>query len=642
MPASNAGAAANNRKMMKYSFRWGFVAFALTALPTFAEEVIEHYASPNSQLELEVDENSSGDYKIYARDPVSQQRYLLITLQAGIEPLQQFICSKDNALIALMTGNSSLGVTPHVFKKVSGIKYTEHRFFNSDDIHQALKDLGDLDVTYDASHVYLYVTGFEPPGTLQVTIQGNGQVKRPGGEHGIWMDAKKLEYNTRTSRWRFLNHGESPGSQIQTAFQELAEYGTGFFISNEGYVITCAHVIDQSELIKVITYDSKLTTAHMVAIDKDHDMALLRIDTQAPAIIHLAESALAIDDKIATLGFPKPQSRGFSIARSDGNVHLLSGPGNEDWQLQVKISKDLGLVEQGNSGGPVFTSDGSAIGMVKSIVNKLFMSVVDRNSGATFVSCTSAPSIASFATRNNVILVTGPNSIDPRGNDDQLRKATVRIQNYGTGIDASDDSHSPSETNKEDDKYPGEFYPQTRKELLTPDDVGDWRYQEFQYAIDELYARHGGALSDAKTEEQFSRALWYHKSGLSNEQIVNTIFSDIEKANVKFLQSRLGATKPLPGERYPETRYMSFDNYPNDAENLTYEELRYAINEVYARHGATFPNHPDIQNTFSTFAWYQPKEGRSLDQIEEDFSTIERANIRTMGDIRNGRKKPHR
>lgn len=60
--------------------------------------------------------------------------------------------------------------------------------------------------------------------------------------------------------------------------------------------------------------------------------------------------------------------------------------------------------------------------------------------------------------------------------------------------------------------------------------------------------------------------------------------------------------------------------------NLDYAELRYAINEMYARHGAQFLNHPEIRKQFEKFKWYYPIPGLSLDDIDKEFSHIERHN----------------
>ena len=85
---------------------------------------------------------------------------------------------------------------------------------------------------------------------------------------------------------------------------------------------------------------------------------------------------------------------------------------------------------------------------------------------------------------------------------------------------------------------------------------------------------------------------------------------------------------PYPGERFPQTRLRTLTEA--DVANWSYPQLRYAINELYARHGATFPNAPDIENQFRKFPWYHPLSGRTFDQIEASFSQIEIQNIKVL------------
>ncbi len=85
---------------------------------------------------------------------------------------------------------------------------------------------------------------------------------------------------------------------------------------------------------------------------------------------------------------------------------------------------------------------------------------------------------------------------------------------------------------------------------------------------------------------------------------------------------------PYPGERFPETRLKLLTKA--DIADWSYPQLRYAINEMYARHGSTFPDAPDIENQFRKFPWYQPAAGRTFDQSEASFSQIETQNLKVL------------
>jgi hypothetical protein len=61
--------------------------------------------------------------------------------------------------------------------------------------------------------------------------------------------------------------------------------------------------------------------------------------------------------------------------------------------------------------------------------------------------------------------------------------------------------------------------------------------------------------------------------------------------------------------------------------------VQYAINEIYARNGATF-HHPDVRQQFQKFDWYQPKPGLTFDDIDQSMSDIERHNLKMLAQYR--------
>lgn len=74
----------------------------------------------------------------------------------------------------------------------------------------------------------------------------------------------------------------------------------------------------------------------------------------------------------------------------------------------------------------------------------------------------------------------------------------------------------------------------------------------------------------------------------------------------------------------------------SDFEGLTKSDLRYAINEMFARHGWNFGGAGDFYDYFSEKSWYQPDMSMTSDaQAEQKFSSIERANLRIIINKRN-------
>ena len=100
------------------------------------------------------------------------------------------------------------------------------------------------------------------------------------------------------------------------------------------------------------------------------------------------------------------------------------------------------------------------------------------------------------------------------------------------------------------------------------------------------------------------------------------------------MASPVAAVTPLPGERFTETRVKQLS--PADIGGMSPDTIRYAINEMFARHGADFQK-ADLKRYFQQFAWYHPRPGLSFDQIEADFSDVEKANVKFLGAVRDGK-----
>ena len=94
----------------------------------------------------------------------------------------------------------------------------------------------------------------------------------------------------------------------------------------------------------------------------------------------------------------------------------------------------------------------------------------------------------------------------------------------------------------------------------------------------------------------------------------------------------------LEGERYPQTRLHILS--ADEVKGLTTAQLRYAINEMYARYGATFPNTPDVQKQFAKFSWYEPNPSLTFEDIDSMMTDVERENIKLLALYREGKRNP--
>lgn len=87
------------------------------------------------------------------------------------------------------------------------------------------------------------------------------------------------------------------------------------------------------------------------------------------------------------------------------------------------------------------------------------------------------------------------------------------------------------------------------------------------------------------------------------------------------------ATQELDGERFPATREEAVTMA--DVNELELTDIRYAIFEMFARHGAEIHD-AKMGKAFSQFDWYQPRAGVSFDDIETEFSDVEKKNLAVL------------
>jgi hypothetical protein len=88
----------------------------------------------------------------------------------------------------------------------------------------------------------------------------------------------------------------------------------------------------------------------------------------------------------------------------------------------------------------------------------------------------------------------------------------------------------------------------------------------------------------------------------------------------------------FPGERFPQTRLRILTEA--DVAGLDYADFQYAINEMYARHGAQFLKEAEIRKQFEGFIWYVPMPEMTLSRIDREFSRIEKQNRDLLARLR--------
>ncbi len=161
------------------------------------------------------------------------------------------------------------------------------------------------------------------------------------------------------------------------AWAQRAATGTGFFITEDGYFITCFHVVVNSGRITLRNLKGESFEARAIAVDKSNDLALLKAEAGAGGRFKPlplgASSGVRRGASIVTMGFPNITQQGIEPKVTDGIINSFSGANNDPRVFQISAP-----IQTGNSGGPLITMDGNVIGVVAS---KLDAQAIARQTG---------------------------------------------------------------------------------------------------------------------------------------------------------------------------------------------------------------------------------------------------------------------
>lgn len=142
--------------------------------------------------------------------------------------------------------------------------------------------------------------------------------------------------------------------------------GSGFVIDSDGYILTNYHVIEEAEAggyeVSVVMYDGTGYTAEIVGVDEDTDLALLKIDAAGLSAAELGDSEnLTVGQIIYTVGNPLGE---LSYTMTSGIVSARDRVITTESDAAMNMFQIDAAVNSGNSGGPVYNSQGQVIGIV--------------------------------------------------------------------------------------------------------------------------------------------------------------------------------------------------------------------------------------------------------------------------------------
>jgi len=135
--------------------------------------------------------------------------------------------------------------------------------------------------------------------------------------------------------------------------------GTGFFVTDNGYMVTNYHILEDSKEIFTVTTDGSLLKAKFIKGDPANDIALIKINAVTRPLRISEMKGISKGEEVFTLGYPLIAIQGQEQKATFGRVNSLTGYKGDIRFLQIDIP-----LQPGNSGGPLLNKKGQVVGVV--------------------------------------------------------------------------------------------------------------------------------------------------------------------------------------------------------------------------------------------------------------------------------------
>ena len=191
---------------------------------------------------------------------------------------------------------------------------------------------------------------------VKISVTGNRMTNGP---------SQQPDFNGQEMPEFFRRYFENMPQNPQQPPRGGVGFGSGFVLSSDGYIVTNAHVVDNAAEISVEFPNRRGYPAELVGADDRTDIALLKIDANDLPTVTLGDSSdLNVGQWVLAIGSPF----GFEYTATQGIVSALSRSlpdGNYVPFIQTDVA-----VNPGNSGGPLFDTDGRVVGVNSQIYSR--------------------------------------------------------------------------------------------------------------------------------------------------------------------------------------------------------------------------------------------------------------------------------
>ena len=140
-----------------------------------------------------------------------------------------------------------------------------------------------------------------------------------------------------------------------------AAAGSGFILTQDGYILTNYHVVESSSSIKVTTYDGTSYDAQLIGYDESNDVAVLKVDATDLTPVVLGDSdSVSVGDSVVAIGNPLGE---LTFSLTAGAISALDRPVTLSSGTTMNLMQTDCAINSGNSGGALFNMYGEVIGI---------------------------------------------------------------------------------------------------------------------------------------------------------------------------------------------------------------------------------------------------------------------------------------
>ena len=217
----------------------------------------------------------------------------------------------------------------------------------------ATEPLPETEPEGDAATPSEATTAVRPPETVTVYVPA----EKPGNtlsKGEIYAEAVNSVV-TITSSWK-----QYYSSILGSYYRPAKMSGTGFCISDNGYIVTNYHVVENAAELTVTDYSGKEYKAELIGSEPSNDFAVIKIKADTEAVKLGNSSDLKVGDDIMVIGNALGE---LSYTYTDGIISHLSRLVTLESGEKVNMFQTNAAINNGNSGGPVYNIRGEVVGI---------------------------------------------------------------------------------------------------------------------------------------------------------------------------------------------------------------------------------------------------------------------------------------